>query len=84
MKTTLLLFTTLLIWIISSRALAQSAQPGSTTATNSDVSLVTGFLEDLSKGQFESAHKRLADGFAAYGPGYNDKLETDSGLPTNN
>lgn len=78
MKTTPLLFTTILFWITTSLAQAQTAQPGSTTATNSDVTLVTGFLDDLSKGQFESAHKRLAVGFEAYGPGYNDKLGTDN------
>lgn len=42
------------------------------------VSLVTGFLNDLADNQLEAAHRRLADGFVAYGPGYNDKLDTDN------
>lgn len=39
--------------------------------------LVRDFLTDLATGQFEAARNRLAEGFIAYGPGYNDKLETD-------
>ena len=41
------------------------------------VRLVTSFLHDLANGQLEAAHHRLAGGFAAYGPGYHDKLGTD-------
>ena len=36
--------------------------------------LVRGFLTDLTTGQFEAAHQRMAEDFVAYGPGYNDKL----------
>ena len=43
-----------------------------------DIQLITSFLNDLTNGQFEAAHRRLAEGFVAYGPGYNDKLETDN------
>ena len=39
--------------------------------------LVKDFLTNLATGQFKAARNRLAEGFAAYGPGYNDKLETD-------
>lgn len=39
--------------------------------------LVKDFLTDLTTGQFEAAHNRLAEGFVAYGPGHNDKLGTD-------
>ena len=39
--------------------------------------LIRDFLTDLTTGQFEAARNRLAEGFAAYGPGYNDRLETD-------
>ena len=39
--------------------------------------LVRDFLTDLTTGQFEAARNRLAEGFVAYGPGYNNKLETD-------
>ena len=49
------------------------------TASDSiDIQLVTGFLNDLADGQFETAHRQLAEGFVACGPGYNDKLETDN------
>lgn len=41
------------------------------------VRLVTSFLHDLTGGQFEAVHQRLAEGFVAYGPGYNDRLETN-------
>lgn len=41
------------------------------------VSLVTGFLNDLADNQLEAAHRRLADGFVAYGPGSDDKLESN-------
>ena len=43
-----------------------------------NIQLVSDFLNDLISGQFEAAHRRLAGGFVAYGPGYNDKLETDN------
>ncbi|CAN5244884.1 hypothetical protein BH09BAC4_BH09BAC4_26950 [soil metagenome] len=50
-----------------------------TTASDSgDIDLVLGFLNDLSSNQLEAAHRRLAEGFVTYGPGYNDKLETDN------
>ncbi|WP_461053069.1 nuclear transport factor 2 family protein [Spirosoma arcticum] len=39
--------------------------------------LVSGFLTDLTTGQFEAARNRLAGDFVAYGPGYDDKLGTD-------
>ena len=42
------------------------------------IALVTDFLTDLISGQFEAAHQRMAEGFVACGPGYNDKLETDN------
>ncbi len=42
------------------------------------IALVTGFLTDLANNRLEAAHNRMAEGFVAYGPGYNDKLETDT------
>ena len=48
-----------------------------TASDSDDIQLVTGFLNDLATGQFETAHRRMAEGFMAYGPGYNDKLETN-------
>lgn len=42
-----------------------------------NIELVNAFLTDLTTGQFETAHNRLAKGFVAYGPGHNDKLEAD-------
>ncbi len=47
-------------------------------ADQAAIALVTDFLNDLTSGQLEAAHKRMAAGFTAYGPGYNDKLETDN------
>lgn len=41
------------------------------------ITLVVDFLNDLINGQFETAHRRMADGFLAYGPGYDDKLTTN-------
>ncbi|MBC8154310.1 MAG: hypothetical protein H7Z72_15510 [Bacteroidetes bacterium] len=41
------------------------------------IELVTGFLNDLVSNQLEAAHQRMAEGFVAYGSGYNDKLETN-------
>ena len=55
--------------------------PNLSVGTISDtaaIQLVTAFLNDLTNGQFEAAHRRLAGGFVAYGPGYNDKLGTDN------
>ena len=52
--------------------------PVDTISDAAAIQLVTGFLNDLTSGQFEAAHRRLAGGFVAYGPGYNDKLETDN------
>ena len=48
-----------------------------TASDAGDIQLVTSFLNDLTDGQFETAHRRMAEGFMAYGPGYNDKLETN-------
>lgn len=41
------------------------------------IALVSGFLSDLANNQLEAARNRLAEGFVAHGPGYNDKLKTD-------
>lgn len=41
------------------------------------VALVTGFLTELANDRLEAAHKLIAEGFVAYGPGYNDTLETN-------
>jgi ketosteroid isomerase-like protein len=48
------------------------------SSDTANIRLVSDFLNDLISGQFEAAHRRLAGGFVAYGPGYNDKLETDN------
>lgn len=52
--------------------------PVDTISDTATIQLVKNFLNDLTSGQFEAAHRRLAGGFVAYGPGYNDKLETDN------
>ena len=51
--------------------------PVDTISDTAAIQLVTAFLNDLTNGQFEAAHRRLAREFVAYGPGYNDKLEID-------
>ena len=55
-----------------------SKHPNAPLNSDADnIRLVSDFLSDLISGQFEAAHRRLAVGFVAYGPGYNDKLEAD-------
>ena len=53
------------------------SSPVDNASDAADIQLVRDFLTDLTTGQFEAAHNRLAGGFLAYGPGDNDRLKTD-------
>ena len=53
------------------------SSPVDNTTDVDNVRLVRDFLTDLTTGQLEAAHNRLAEGFVAYGPGYTDRLETN-------
>ena len=51
--------------------------PVDNASDSANSQLVKDFLTNLTTGQFEAARNRLAEGFVACGPGYNDKLGAD-------